>query len=375
MKSLSRIKIGTVLVLILSGFLGLALITSCGGGEGTKATSSSSGGDGRSDGDNDGVGEITIDCSLDSEGDTCSDSSSCRNLCDDELELSGDALDECEKLGEDTVKDLVELFYDDLTKPTQDKLDSLKLDDIELMCGAVRKLGEEILEEKIEDYTTSPAKRFLAWMAEKDEVLDIWKAIELKGEEEEERKPREDAVDILRTLIHRAGGGSKSDDDISDTELLTGLKAGLDDNSRSFLEIAQRANNVELIKYVHKELIDNDDQLCKEENYPTAIPGKSGAGERTDGEDACVLGVYCKIAPPSASKSQKIREEISQIVDADFISLVKSPLLEGGLGLSEDDAEEWTNNACHCLVDFWQASTNSGALDVITDAGTSASCN
>lgn len=197
MKNLSRIKVGTIIVLIISGLAGLALITSCGTGDGTKSTSSSgSSSSGKSSGGSDGGDEITLDCSLSSKGSSCEDSKKCQDWCSDELELSGSALDECEDLGDETVEDLVKLFDDVFKKPTQDDLDDLDSEDLELMCGAVKKIGKDILEEKTDDYTASSARNFLAWMAEKDEVMDIFRTIE-----DVEDDGDEEALKIIKTLI------------------------------------------------------------------------------------------------------------------------------------------------------------------------------
>ena len=361
MKNLSRIKIGAVLVLIISGLAGLALITSCGTSDGERSTSSSSSSSSSSGtGDDDRI----LDCSLSSEGSSCEDSNKCVELCKDELELSGNALDECEDLGEDTVEDLKDLFYDVFRKPTQDDLNDLDLEDLELMCGAVKKIGKDILEEKTDDYTSSSARNFLAWMAEKDEVMDIFRAIE-----EVEEDGDEEALEIIKDLISKIGSGS------GDAAILSGLRSSSlgEEGDQHFLEIAQDSNNSELIKYIHDEIIDNDEELCDEDNHPTATSGQTGTDERTDDREACVLGVYCSIAPPASDddSSEEFREKISQIVSVNFNRLVKASLADGGFGLEEDDAEEWTNNACNCLVDFWTADTD---LDVITNAGTATDC-
>ena len=364
MKNLSRIKIGAVLVLIISGLAGLALITSCGTGEGTRSSSSSSGKDsGSSSGGGDDE-EITLDCSLSSKGSTCEDSKKCEDWCDDELELSGSALDECKDLGEDTVEDLVKLFDDVFRKPTQDDLNDLDIEDLELMCGAVKKIGKDILDEKTDDYTASSARNFLAWMAEKDEVMDIFRTIE-----EVEEDGDEEALKIIKALIEKIGTGS------GDSAILAGLKAATlgEEGDQHFLAIAQDNNNSGLVKYIHDKLIDNDEELCDEDNHPTATAGADGVDERTDGREACVLGVYCTIAPPAANddSTEEFRDKISQIVSVNFNRLVKASVNDGGFGLGEDDAEEWTNNACHCLVDFWTGDTG---VDVVTNAGSAGDC-
>lgn len=365
MKNLSRIKIGAVLVLIISGLAGLALITSCGTGEGTRSGTSSSGKDpGSSSSGNDDDDEITLDCSLSSKGSPCEDSKKCEDWCDDELELSGSALDECKDLGEDTVEDLVKVFDDVFRKPTQDDLNDLDLEDLELMCGAVKKIGRDILEEKTDDYTASSARNFLAWMAEKDEVLDIFKTIE-----ETEEDGDEEALKMIKALIEKIGSGN------GDEAILNGLKAPTlgEEGDQHFLAIAQDNNNSGLIKYIHNNLIDNDQELCDEDNHPSALAAPTsassdkGVSERTDGREACVLGVYCTIAPPKSDDdtSEELREKISQIVSINFNRLVKASVADGGFGLTEEDAEEWTNNACYCLANYWEADTN---LDVVNGA-------
>ena len=366
MKNLSRIKIGAALVLIISGLAGLALITSCGTGEGTRSSSSSSGKDpGSSSGGDDD--EKTLDCStLSSKGDPCEDSKKCsQTWCKNALELSGNTLNECKDLGEDTVEDLVKLFDNVIEDPTLSDLNDLDSEDLELVCGAVKTLGKRILEQKVDNYNATEAKDFLAWMAEKSEVMDIFRTIE-----EVEEDGDEEALKMIKDLLEKIGTGS------GDAAIFSGLQADDlgEDGDKHFLAIAQDNNNSALIKYIHDKLIKNDEELCDDENHPAAISGLTGAASRDDEEKACVLGVYCSIAQPSAEddSSEEFREAVSQIVSVNFNKLVSNTLARGGLELDERDAEDWTNKACNCLVDFWE--DKAGGINVVADAGTAADC-
>ena len=347
MKKLSRIKIWTVLVLIVSGLAGLALITSCGTGDGDRNTSSSSSSSGDGNGD-----DIDVACSISSKGSECSKDDDCKDDCKKKLELSGDYRDECEKLGEDTVTDLVELFEEKLDKPIDDDLDNLRAEDLELMCGAIETIGVQILQTRTDGYSDNRAASFLGWLADKDDVLNVLR---------KSIKDKEDVLDIIRNLLRKHGGAE------TDQGTVNGLKNDLayKGDNNNFLAVAVDSNNQSLVEFIHNEFIDDEEGLCGDESNRPEPDDTVGATaeqeERGDwAEEACILAVYCYIAPTGVSKNQKFRNSVSDIIEFKFRGLIKEPTTGGGLGGTEKDEENLTDDACTKLGELWNNSSGLG---------------
>lgn len=337
------------ILLILGLIASITLFTYCSTETGQKGNSSGSSSGRSSEGGYDDGEELSLSCELPKgEGSECSKDDDCVDLCKSsgDLDLSGDALKVCKSLGEDTVERLDELF-DDLKKVTDEKLEDLEDEDLNLMCGAVKEMGYKILKQSIENYRTSKAKTFLNYLAENEEVFEIF----LAAEEEEE------TVELLEMLLKALDGGS------DDAAILTGLGEAVNDDNEKFLKIALDENE-RLFRFIHEELIDQADGLCKDTNQP-AVTSSNDDSFRLE---ACILGVYCKAAEANTT-GNSLRKDIADFFDGgDVSNFIKQPAADGGLVSSgnledtnkEKASEEWTDEACTALktlytLENWQA--------------------
>ena len=338
MKNILQLKVWSVALLIMSGILGLVLVTSCGTDEGTVSPSTGKSSSGKSDGDSSRSKLNFVELKADG---SCAKDDDCVDWCKDDLELSGSNRDACEELDKDIVKDLVDLFEEILEKPSAEELEDLNTDDITLMGSAIKTLGKQILEQKTEDYSRPTARDFLAWMAKNEEVLEVFKVID----EDEE------ALEILKSLFEKVSANENEE------AILNGLKEQIgEEDGEHFLALAEDNNNRDLITYIHGELIEDEEEVCDDNNYPTATTGQTGATDRADhNQEACYLAVYCYIAPAEADNddNEEFRKKISEIINVNFDRLVHDAIADGGLGLTDRDAEEWTDAACEALDTYW----------------------
>ena len=366
MKTIYKLSAG--LALTLSIVLMLVLVSGCegkGSGETAPTPTPASGGD---SGQTEAFSCALPACS----GDDCcnEDDSDCDDWCNDNshLDLSGDTAKKCRGLAKDTVKDLLRFFGTSsrglsdpnkvFTQPTEEKLDALKNTDIALICGAVKELDSDLLKNKVEGYTPLHARRVLNWIAQKEATIEIF------NNAEGDNKDRE----IMKILLHKASNGTGTP---TDAGVLAGLSANVNnDNDQNVLAIAEDEDNESLIQYLHQRIIGSDKELCKSANLPAPSSAYSGSA-RTDAnsfkDQACVLAVYCKIAPAGNSKNQDFRKRVASLVDGskeveDFIKTAKT---DGGLdgegtaSISDEDATEWPDQACTNLTSFWE----DGGLD------------
>ena len=402
MKNFLHLK--TAGLLILSALLVMFVISSCskrGTGTATAtAGGSSTGGDGDANDTKKRSKKTSkkvtyLECEefdTGSGSDYCEEEDTdCKKWCAgrDYLNLSSrDARDTCYEMKKDTVEKLAEWVKDRglIERPDYSDLDELNKEDIDLLCSAVKYLDYKILDRYFSDYKSKYGKVMLAWVAQNKEVLDIFEnAVDSKG--------RDKGVPLMKDLLKAAGTNSGSDSD----KIMSGLSVDLkrDENTdredqQHVLSLANDANNEEFIDYIHDNIIsDNDDGLCEAENdrpNPDAgaasKPYNVAEGNLADDSnyEACILGVYCRIAARSASavttdeEDAEFRKDMVEFVSdggsvSDWINTVRA---EGGLNgtprggggtpaaiaLDEEDGDEWTINACNNLKSFWNSSSS-----------------
>ena len=360
MKTLSHIK---WVVVILFGCLAVTLIsTNCSPNPGQEVSRP---GGSDSDGNDDRVRTRgTLKCELPSGNGSCEKDDDCVDWCEDDLDLSGDARDMCFDLDVDTVERLDELFNDVFDKPDGEKLDDLKDEDVELVCAAVKELDHELLEERLNYSSPSRPKYVLEWVAETKEAIEIF-----------ENAEKDEGLKMFKRLLSEAGGGSGT----VDGEVLEGLTEDVDsDDTNTVLRIALDENNDRLVDYIHDNIIADEDELCSNTNLPkpqatcTAITngGTDYASSGSDGyddaasdygEEACILGVYCKIASANNDSHNEFRKDMAEHLNSrNIANFIEEPIQDGGLGLTEDDAEDWTHKVCAQLKvsDCWLDSTS-----------------
>ena len=289
------------------------------------------------------------DCTC-SGSDCCEENEKCKDTCKDSfndgLGLHSDARDTCEHLERSVVERLFELI-EKLSDPNKDKLSDIgnNDDDLELLCSAVKELDHELLADRIDKYTSSDAKKVLGWVAENEKVIEIFKNAEDKK-----------GVPMFKSLLQKAGDGTTGDD-----KILAGLTVDViveDDDAEHVMSWAFDRGNEDLVKWIHNEIIiDRDKGLCgKEANQPTE-------SNNDDGEQACILGVYCKIASDNKDNDNKFRKNVAEDIDSnDVDDFIRAVVSDGGLGVT-NDADEWPYAACEAL----QAQWNNGSLDLGLD--------
>ncbi len=294
---------------------------------------------------------IKLDCVLPkacSGSSCCNADKDCEDQCDDWF--SGKAEKECLKLSQDSV-DEIDNILEILKDAKEDELDDISNDNVDLLCTILDDLDHNAWFGEVKKYTTAKADRVLAWMIDDDEVTAILDSID-----------SDDAVDIMKHLISRAGSSSST---ISSSSILTGLNTGIGDDSERVLVYADGANNEGFIEWVHENIV--EDQICANAVLPTCNTAATGSGItacNSAGESslsneikraACKLGVYCKVIPRG---EQDTRASIADILNdsdvKDFIETAQSTSGTGlGLSADDDDAEEWTNIACDRLKLLW----------------------
>ena len=409
MKAFSQLKIW--IILIVSCFLTVAVISSCSTEKGTQTgtATTTSGGD---DDDRDAKSDKTdrkprVEFEFPScSGDDCcdKDDNDCDKWCkgNSYLDLSGKEATACLESDKDTVRTLAkDLFKKVLDSPTYDELADLDEDKIKLIGAAVEKFGSELWEDRIKGLSATKAKLVLSWIAREDLVIQIFQAID---EEEED-----EGVKIFKELLKKVGRGTGDY-----TQILTGLEAPLQsdkrddsDDQRHVMAIANKENNDGVIQYIHENIIVHEEEgICgadeSNNNYPDPDKGSNkpygahldgDAGERIiEGveQQACIFAVYCKIAPyPEGASNTRhadnddFREDIAESA-LDYVGDVSEFIIEqyteGGLNpvdddgdlvdittatpatpkpvkMDDDDGEKWTKKACDNLRGFWKNKT------------------
>ena len=340
--------------LLLSCSLALLFVSNCTPERGSEGTSSSAS-SGTSDGGSTTGSTLSCDlfekCSGNdcqcSGSDCCKEDDDCQDMCKDTLSrdglnLSGSARDTCFHLEEDTVKKLFELI-EDLDQARVDRLREIGQDedDMELLCSAVKELDYDLLGDRIDGYTGSDAKKALGWLAESEYAVAIF-----------ENAEDDKGVPMFRNLLQQRGSGS------DDAAILDGLKEFVDvedddGDSSTVMHWALDSSNHELVRWIHEKIIAaDDDALCGDDNASNRPDPPSGVNQQDHkedyGEPACILGVYCHISSGNNSDDNKFRKEMADLIDSDVdvSHFIKADTAEGGLGLSEDIAEDWKLEAC-----------------------------
>lgn len=372
------LQIRAWLLLFLSGFLAVMIVLSCTQQEGKETTSSSSSsstGPSSTTGDTEEKEEDLLTCELPSScsgNKCCSKDEDCEELCTDskKLDLSGIAKDKCFDLEEETVERLVKIFTKILKKPNEDDLENeLKDEDIELICATVKDLDKNLLEDVIKEYSHRQAQRFLTWLAETEEALEIFTNAE-----------DDDGIDMLKRLLAEAVGESST----SHANILKGLQKLINtdeddnDDQKPLMSLANKNGNERLVRYFHEWFIEDEDEgICgKTSNQPVADSNQysgdhANIADKNNKEEACILAVYCTIDDTLPKEDQSdFRENMANIVNY-RIGFIKDDKDNGGLNpdpadvgkdvapfaLDDDDVEEWSDNACANLKYYWNNGT------------------
>ncbi len=348
------------IVLIISGFLVLFFSSNCTQEEPKSSRTSPT----KVDGDTSTKTTSDLDCTLPScSGSCCGDDEDCRDKCtdnfDDGLDVSSSNRDKCFDLKEEDVNSILEIV-ETIDNTNEDDLAALGEEEISLLCAVGREIEHEILEDRFDDYNSQGARRFLGWAAEQPYVLEIFENVE-----DDEGAP------LFRDLLRAASSES------GDLGILEGLLEKVDtedasnhdeDDETYVVRWAFQEDNEELARWIHENIIaEEDDGLCREANYPVIDAGATNpipSGETDFAEHACVLAVYCKMAPNDNKDDNEFRKEVAEDEDIgdspDVEGFISEAVAKGGLGLSDEIADEWRHEACVGLRRLW----NDGPLNL-----------
>ncbi|MDE0118945.1 MAG: hypothetical protein OXM55_02925 [Bdellovibrionales bacterium] len=293
--------------------------------------------------------------------DCCKEDKDCQDKCtksfsDDGLRLRNKtAKNTCFHLQKEMVDRLFELI-EDLDKPKVERLGEIGQDedDMNLICSAVKELDYDLLDERIDGYSPTEAKRVLGWVTESLEALEIF-----------ENAEDDKGVPMFQKLLQKASGASNDQGILAGLTVDVAIEDDSDDEKKHVMRWALENNNEALVRWIHNEIIaDHDESLCGDKNksnWPTngdADAERAAKFEEEYGEKACILGVYCNMAPSNKEDDNKFRQEMAELIDSEVevSDFIKEEIVNGGLGLSEEVAEDWKREAC-CKLN-----PNSGAL-------------
>ena len=366
---LNNNKIGLILAILLSLFI----VSNCT----SDTTPRTSGRTTASPKDDDDDTKTKLDCELPaSSGETtCGKDKDCKLICSKSggsstpkglgIPSGKTSRDLCYAMGKEDVEKLLEITKI-LYQVNKEALVALGDDEekMSLLCAGVSKLDYGILEDRINKYSNSSSKvrKILGWVAETPYMLDVF-----------ENAKKGKGVDMFRKLLSKAGGGSTVDA----LNILKGLSVKVDTESTRgetgayFMRWAVN-NNQDIAEWVHKHIIaDEDKGLCKKEHWPVSPLDPSGEGGYA--EDACLLAVYCKIAPDNNAEDNDFREKIAEVLRnssgvSDLITEFSNPSY-GGLGLSETDGENWSRKACCKLSQVWNNNKKLSSMSGYFDLG------
>jgi len=297
-------------------------------------------------------------------GECCSEEDEeCTEICEDkdELDLSSKAYDKCVGLAKETVEKLSDLFKNILKTPVPGDLEELEKEDLNLIGAALKELDSSLLLDHILKYNKSRAITVMEWLADNSVVFDVFKAAE-----------DDDLKKMIVNLLDTAGGNNNS----GDRGVLDGLSENVEtdttDDEQNIIALALDKGNEDLVLYIHNSLIsDEDDEICEAGNHPAYDSNGGSSCTATEGTpadvvlEACILAAYCKIAPLDNEANNEFRKDIAEFLSehrkvSQIRRFIMDQEVNGGLGLTDDDADAWTYAVCKRLKTCWQ----NGTLDL-----------
>lgn len=271
--------------------------------------------------------------------DCCSQSLRCIKQCDSLFSIEKETKEKCLKLPEKWVAQMGEILDTTLTNPNKADLEKIELP----VLWSVVEMSEKPWLTKISDYSRAQAQAVLSWLAYDPYVSSST------------FKKRAKAARLTLIALFRKNKRSPL---VDDNAILSGLQSSIEEE-KNFLEIAERQNNEFLISLVHKEVIEG--HLC---DYPINQPQPTTYSSESAYE-ACILAVYCHLTGSYHSDQylgkedggrgvgQRLRKTISTgFEDKAIEEFIESPVEKGGLAVMRK-ADDWTDEACTKLTEFW----------------------
>ena len=365
MKQLLQNKIGIILI-IVSCFLTLFFVSNCTTENGSSSSSSSSS-SGTTDSSDDDPSVLA--CEDLSECSSCCTESECRKFCTKAVPKGlGMSLSDCKTMEEEDVNAMKDI-NDKLEDADDEKLKDISSseEDMELLCSVVKK-DYNYLHDHIKKYNKSDAQKFLGWLAEESTVIDMFEALD-----------EDDAIKIVELLLHRVGGGKTNTP--TDETVLKGLtvdvksESAKDEENPHFLRwmLDGGDDTEDFVKWFHEHIVEEEsDGLCKNKNLPNLDLGSTTDKDRQ--RAACILAVYCHLAPGDTGEYNEFREKMAGLVgdSSDIEDLITDNTRnQGGLSQlgtritdSDDATESWPRVVCCELSDEWKSGVGTGPLDL-----------
>ena len=336
-------------------FMGFFMVFGCSTEPGQSVNAGRNRTDGRADPARSGrtrPAAVNLNCKLPAQcsgSQCCEKGDKCEDKCDDWF--SGTAKKDCKKLTIDTIENIDNLL-EVLKDAKEDELNDITHEQVDLLCQVLDQMDHKAWLNEIKTYSTSKAKRVLEWMISNNSATALLDTIDT-----------DDAVEILEYLLVR---GHSSQAAISPVALLGGLDKAIGDDDEKVLIFAEDANNKGFINFIHEEIIAKD--ICKDAVLPNCYDHTTDYDCKADQitipirQAACQLGVYCKVIPEEdvrkniadiVGQSTDIEDFITNIVTTNKGINVEATDIRYYQKLEDDDAEEWTNNACHNLDFFF----------------------
>ena len=273
------------------------------------------------------------------EGNDCCDRSvKCIKQCDG-LFSEVEHKKECLLLPKKWVAQMEETLDTALTNPNRTNLEKIDLP----ILWSIVEISEKAWLARISDYSRVQAQTVLSWLAHYPHVSSST------------FNSRTSVAQSTFIALFRKNTRSSL---VDDNALLSGLQSSIMEEE-TFFGVVDKQNNKDLISLVHKQVIKG--HLC---DYPINQPQPTYSSDNT--YEACILAVYCHLTGSYhdgqySSKDdggrnigQKLRKEFSAHLDEKSIeSFIQSPMEKGGLAITTQDSDDWTDATCTKLTELW----------------------
>ena len=334
-------------------------------------------------------------------GDSCSSSycsaytqdtkdNDCLDICDDYF--NGKEYTLCKSYPADIIFDLDDALGKELRRPTDSNLDDIEKQTI---CALLDISIDPWLDEvEKNSFSKSKAEYTLKWIV--DESLH-----DLFSDGDEELK-------LIEELLFKMGSsGGNTDAKIVKALVDTELDDDEEDRTLFYIHNNDESESSDFFKFIHNDLIEDICDTSKNHPEPMKITAGGGgdctstapcygrSGESIDEDDgrisaedakdefgqaACIFAIYCEATNYTDDFESDMRSVANTLgTGNDVTEFIETPVNDGGLcddedecdgdgqfDVDEDDAEDWSYDACKQLKRYWDDPTSalSGVLSL-----------
>ena len=270
--------------------------------------------------------------------DCCNRSVKCIKQCDGLFSEEGNKK-QCLSLPINWVAQMEEVLDTALTNPNRSDLEKIDLP----VLWSIVEISERPWVGRISDYSRVQAQTVLSWLAHYPHVSS---------------STFNDRTSVARSTLIALFRKNTRSSLVDDNALLSGLQSPIAEED-SFFEVAEKQDNKDLVSVIHKQVIKG--HLC---DYPINQPKPIYSSEET--YEACILAVYCYITgsyhagqysgkdDEGRNVGQKLRKEFAARMDEKHIeSFIQAPMEKGGLAITTQDSDDWTDATCAKLTELW----------------------